>query len=114
MNLLDLLLVVIVGVSVAAGFVAGFARVGIGFIAAILGRGVRLLVLRRPGGWVHQHWIHVASNLSNLLGFFMVFLAFLIAGRADRQSCSRNCSSGPGFPGSTACSAARSAWCAER
>ena len=34
MNLLDILLVVIVGASIAAGFAAGFARVGIGFIAS--------------------------------------------------------------------------------
>ena len=37
MNLLDLLLSVIIGISVATGFMAGFARVGVGFIASISG-----------------------------------------------------------------------------
>ena len=37
MNLLDLLLAVIIGISVATGFMAGFARVGVGFVASISG-----------------------------------------------------------------------------
>ena len=81
MNLLDLLLVVIVGISVVAGFVAGFARVGIGFIATISGIVVRLLVLRncrRPGFTTTV----MSVNASNMLGFFVVFLAVLLSAGA--------------------------------
>ena len=55
MSLLDLLVVIVVGASVAAGFVAGFARVGIGFIAAILGVVFGFWFYGIPAGWVHRY-----------------------------------------------------------
>jgi len=77
-NLLDILLVVIVGASVAGGFMAGFARVGIGFIAAISGLVFGFWFYGIPAGWLHEHL--TSKTLSNLLGFFVVFFAFVFAG----------------------------------
>ena len=37
MNLLDILLIAIIGISVILGFIAGFARAAIGFFAVIGG-----------------------------------------------------------------------------
>jgi len=77
-SLLDLLIVIIVGASVAAGFLAGFARVGIGFLAAILGVVFGFWFYGVPANWVHHYLRSVA--VSNLIGFVLVFWAFLAAG----------------------------------
>jgi membrane protein required for colicin V production len=77
-NLLDILLVVIVGCSVVAGFMAGFARVGIGFIAAICGVLFGFWFYGVPAEWFH-HYIKYEA-LSNLLGFFLVLFGFTFAG----------------------------------
>jgi membrane protein required for colicin V production len=79
MNLLDLLLVVIVGCSVAAGFAAGFARVGIGFIAAISGLLFGFWYYNIPAAWLHEHG-KMSADAANMLGFFIVFLMFVSAG----------------------------------
>jgi membrane protein required for colicin V production len=79
MNLLDLLLVVIVGVSIATGFMAGFARVGVGFIASVSGLLFGFWYYAIPAAWLREHWT-MSVNASNMLGFFVVFLAFLSAG----------------------------------
>ena len=79
MNLLDILLVIVVGVSVAAGFMAGFARVGIGFIAAISGVLFGFWFYGVPAEWFHRH-LHASETMSNLLGFFAVFFGFVIVG----------------------------------
>jgi membrane protein required for colicin V production len=79
MNLLDLLLVVIVGCSVAAGFAAGFARVGIGFIAAVSGLLFGFWYYNVPAAWLHEHW-KMSADAANMLGFFVVFFMFVIAG----------------------------------
>lgn len=79
MNLLDLLLVIVIGGSVAAGFLAGFARVGIGFIAAISGVLFGFWFFGIPAEWFHRR-MHASETLSNLLGFFAVFFGFVIAG----------------------------------
>jgi membrane protein required for colicin V production len=77
-NLLDVLLVVIVGASVVTGFIAGFARVGIGFIATVCGLLFGFWFYGVPAAWVHKHISSVTA--SNLLGFFIVFWGFMIAG----------------------------------
>src|SRR3984957_6827487 len=79
MNLLDLLLAVIIGISVATGFMAGFARVGVGFIASISGLLFGFWYYNVPAAWMREHWT-MSVNLSNMLGFLVVFLAFLTAG----------------------------------
>jgi membrane protein required for colicin V production len=77
-NLLDLVLVVIVGLSVVTGFMAGFARVGIGFIAAVCGVLFGFWFYGIPAEWIHRHVN--STTASNLLGFFVVFFAFVFAG----------------------------------
>jgi membrane protein required for colicin V production len=77
-NLLDIVLVIVVGASVAAGFMAGFARVGIGFIAAISGLLFGFWFYGMPAAWIHRY-VH-SVTISNLLGFFVVFWGFLAAG----------------------------------
>ena len=78
MSLLDLLVVIVVGASMAAGFVAGFARVSIGFLAAILGVVFGFWFYGIPAGWVHRY-LHSAA-VSNLIGFLLVFWAILAIG----------------------------------
>jgi membrane protein required for colicin V production len=77
-NLLDVLLVVIVGASVVTGFIAGFARVGIGFIAGVGGLLFGFWFYGIPAAWVHKHIS--SATASNLLGFFIVFWGFMVAG----------------------------------
>lgn len=78
MNLLDLLLGLIVVLSIATGFAGGFARVGIGFCAAVIGVLGGLWFYATPAAWFHK-FIH-SEMLSNVLGFTVVFWAVLLAG----------------------------------
>ena len=87
MSLLDLLVVIVVGGSVVAGFVAGFARVSIGFVAAILGVMFGFWFYGIPAGWVH-HYIK-STTLSNLIGFMLVFWAILMVGSLLAKLCSK-------------------------
>ena len=77
-NLLDIVLVIVVAASVVAGFMAGFARVGIGFIAAVTGLLFGFWFYGIPAAWLHRY-IH-SLTISNLLGFFLVFWGFLAVG----------------------------------
>jgi membrane protein required for colicin V production len=77
-NLLDLLLVIIVAASVATGLMAGFARVGIGFIATVTGLLCGFWFYGIPAAWLQQHLKSAAA--SNLIGFFLVFFGFVMAG----------------------------------
>jgi membrane protein required for colicin V production len=79
MNLLDLLLAVVIGLSVAAGFAAGFARVGVGFIAAVCGLLFGFWYYAAPAQWMREHWT-MSVDASNMIGFFIVFLIFVSAG----------------------------------
>src|SRR5271169_4066908 len=79
MNLLDILLAVIIGISVATGFMAGFARVGIGFIATISGLLFGFWYYNVPAFWIREHWM-MSVNAANMLGFLVVFAMFLSAG----------------------------------
>ena len=80
-NLLDIILVVIVAASVITGFLAGFARVGIGFLATIAGLLLGFWFYGIPAAWIHDHGVH-SEAASNLLGFFLVFLACTTLGHA--------------------------------
>ena len=79
MNLLDILLALIIGISVGTGFMAGFARVGIGFIATISGLIFGFWYYNVPATWIRDHWT-MSPSLANMLGFFVVFLLFVSAG----------------------------------
>ena len=57
---------------------AGFARVGIGFLAGVLGVVFGFWFYGTPAAWVHKY-IH-SVTVSNLIGFILVFWAFLLAG----------------------------------
>ncbi len=78
MSLLDFLVVIVIASSAVAGLVAGFARVGIGFLAAILGVMFGFWFYGIPAGWVHRYLHSVAA--SNLIGFLLVFWAILAIG----------------------------------
>lgn len=78
MNLLDILLVIIVGCSLVTGWLAGFARVGIGFLAAVSGIIFGFWFYGIPADWFHQRI--KSETFSNLLGFFVVFFAFIFVG----------------------------------
>jgi membrane protein required for colicin V production len=79
MNLFDVVLAVIMGLSVAAGMAGGFARVGIGFIATITGLLFGFWYYNVPAVWIHEHWA-MSANAANMLGFFFVFFLCLAAG----------------------------------
>jgi membrane protein required for colicin V production len=77
-SLLDLLLGLIVISSVIAGFSAGFARVGIGFCAAIAGIVFGFWFYATPAAWIHKHLS--SETVSNVLGFLVVLWAVLLVG----------------------------------
>ena len=78
MNSLDFVLLIILAWSVIAGFMAGFTRVGIGFIAMVLGIFFGMWFYFVPAGWI-QDYVQ-SSAASNLFGFLVVFTAFIILG----------------------------------
>ena len=75
MSLFDFLVLVIVGASVVTGFVAGFARVGIGFLGTVAGVLFGFWFYGLPAEWVHR--FIKSTAVSNLIGFFLVFSFFL-------------------------------------
>jgi membrane protein required for colicin V production len=77
-NALDLVFIVIVAFSVIAGFMAGFARVGVGLAATLLGVLCGFWLYGIPAGWLAEYLGPGAA--ANLLGFFLVFAIFVIAG----------------------------------
>jgi membrane protein required for colicin V production len=58
---------------------AGFARVGVGFIATVSGLLFGFWYYSVPAAWIRDHWT-MSAAAANMLGFFVVFLAFLSAG----------------------------------
>lgn len=78
MSLLDIVLIAIVGGSVVFGFLAGFARAGIGFLATVTGILFGFWFYGFPAAWIHKFVSSVA--FSNLLGFLVVFFACAIVG----------------------------------
>jgi membrane protein required for colicin V production len=77
-SLLDLLLGLIVVCSVMAGFVAGFARVGIGFCATIAGIVFGFWYYETPAAWIHE--VINSQTVSNVLGFLVILWAVLLVG----------------------------------
>jgi membrane protein required for colicin V production len=77
-TLLDFLVVIILGGSIAAGFTAGFVRVGIEFMAAIFGVLCGFWYYGLAAAWAHKYV--QSMTVSNLLGFFLIFFAFLLVG----------------------------------
>ncbi|MBZ5611404.1 MAG: CvpA family protein [Acidobacteriia bacterium] len=78
MNWIDAVLVLLLGLSVLSGLTAGFARVGIEFIAAILGIFVGFWCYGIAGAYVLDY---VSSRqMANLIGFFVIFFGMVILG----------------------------------
>jgi membrane protein required for colicin V production len=77
-SLLDIVLIAIVGASVVSGFMAGFARAGIGLLAAITGVIFGFWFYSIPAEWIHRFISSVA--FSNLMGFLVVFFACTVLG----------------------------------
>ncbi len=78
MNLLDLLLAVIVGGSVIAGFMSGFTRTALGMVAAVVGVILGFWFYNVPGSWFVG--MTGSQTVADLFGFFTVFLLTLIVG----------------------------------
>ncbi len=78
MNWIDLVLIVVLLLSVIGGLKGGFARVGIGFIAAILGIFIGFWSYGIVGAYVLDY---VSSRqMANLIGFFVIFFGVVILG----------------------------------
>jgi membrane protein required for colicin V production len=77
-NSLDIVLLLIVVASVVTGFMAGFAKVGIGFAATIVGLLCGFWFYGIPAAWLH-HYLR-SPAVANILGFFCVFAACLLVG----------------------------------
>ena len=78
MNLLDILLVILIAGSVAAGFVAGFARVGIGFLATVAGLIFGFWFYGIPAASIHKYMS--SETLSNIFAFLLIFLGCIAVG----------------------------------
>lgn len=78
MNWIDWLLLMVVGFSVLGGLTGGFARVGIGFIATILGIFFGFWCY----GIVAAHLLDYVNSrtVGNLLGFFIIFTGIALIG----------------------------------
>jgi membrane protein required for colicin V production len=77
-NWVDVLLILVVGFSVAAGFASGFARVGIGFIATVFGIICGFWFYGVAASYVLDY---VSSRaIANLVGFFVIFLGVVVLG----------------------------------
>ncbi|MBV8844276.1 MAG: CvpA family protein [Bryobacterales bacterium] len=78
MSFLDLLLALVLVASVITGFTAGFARAGVGFCAVIAGILFGYWFYGVPAAWMNTYLN--SDTASDLLGFLVVFLAFVVAG----------------------------------
>jgi membrane protein required for colicin V production len=76
-NWLDILLLVILGVSFVAGMMKGLARAVIGLAAVIVGLLFGFWFYRQAGSYVP---FVESQRLANILGFFAIFIAILLLG----------------------------------
>jgi membrane protein required for colicin V production len=77
-NWIDILLVLVIGFSILTGFTAGFARVGVGFIATLLGIFLGFWCYGIAAAYVVDY---VSSRpIANLIGFFVIFIGVVFVG----------------------------------
>lgn len=78
MSWIDVVLALVIGCSVLAGFSVGFARVGVGFAALIVGMFCGFWFY----GIVASYFIDYVSSraIANLIGFFVILAGVLIVG----------------------------------
>ena len=78
MNWIDILLLLVIAFSVLSGLVAGFARVGVGVIATILGIFFGFWCYGIVAAYVLDY---VSSRaVANLIGFFVIFVVISLLG----------------------------------
>src|SRR5260370_30015980 len=78
MNWIDILVLLVIGLSVLSGFMAGFARVGVGFIATLLGIFFGFWCYGMVAAYVLDY---VSSKaMANLIGFFAIFIGIVLIG----------------------------------
>ena len=78
MNWIDLLLLLVIVFSILSGLMAGFARVGVGFIATILGIFFGFWCY----GIVAAYFLDYVSSraIANLIGFLIIFMVISVLG----------------------------------
>lgn len=77
-NWFDISLLVLVLVSVASGFSAGFARVTIGFVSAIVGLWLAFWSYRIPANWLKGFIPNTTAD--NVIGFAFIFAVVVAIG----------------------------------
>jgi membrane protein required for colicin V production len=77
-NWLDIVLVLILSLSVFGGLVNGFAKVGIGLIATVLGLFCGLWFYGTAGSFLLPYVSH--KGIANFIGFVLVFFGILLMG----------------------------------
>ena len=78
LNWLDIVLIVIVAASTAEGVAKGFARVGIGFAAALLGVILSIWFYGSAAYYLRPYVSH--DGVANFIGFCIVFTGVVLAG----------------------------------
>lgn len=78
LNWLDIVLIIIVASSVVEGVKKGFARVGIGFAASIVGIVGGIWFYGYAGSFLVPYVS--SSGIANFIGFWIVFIACVVAG----------------------------------
>lgn len=78
MNWLDIVLVIVFALSILGGLVKGFAKVGIGFIAALLGLLCGLWFYGTAGSFLLPYVSH--KGIANFVGFLLVFCGIILLG----------------------------------
>ena len=78
MNWIDYALLLVIAVSTISGLLSGFARVGVGFIAAVFGIFFGFWFYGVAAAYVLDY---VSSKpVANLIGFFVIFIGIVILG----------------------------------
>ncbi len=83
MNWIDLLLILVIGGSLLAGLTAGFARVGVGFAAMIVGMFCGFWFYGIVAAYVIDYVSSAA--IANLIGFFVILIVILMLGAITGQ-----------------------------
>ena len=78
MNWLDIVLIIVVGASVLGGLVKGFARMMVGFIAAIVAVICGMWFYGTAGYYLLPYVSH--KGIANLLGFLAIFFGIVLLG----------------------------------
>ena len=78
MNWIDLVLLLVIACSVLGGFAAGFARVGVGFAAMIVGIFCGFWFYGIVAEYVVDYF--GSHAIANLIGFFVILMGVLVLG----------------------------------